>query len=241
MTVANSTISNNSGTGAYNVFPSQLAAASNTLARNSADQLSGGSPCACMTITDSVVSNNTNGFFNAGYAFAFGPASLTVVNSNVSDNDGTGIRNDTFVGSATATIVSTTVSGNSAGGVLTSNGDGFAGVTITNSTISGNSTSGGIKATSCFFGCAANLSVANSTISGNSAGDSGGGIYASAVGDFSIVNSTISGNSAGTSGGGIYNSASSLNVANSTITGNSAGSGGGIYNQQGQPFFSTQS
>jgi parallel beta-helix repeat protein len=228
MTVANSIISNNSGIGAYNVFPPQIPV-SNTLARNSADQLSGGDPCACMTITDSVVSNNTDGIFNAAYAFPWA-ASLTVVNSNVSDNDHGGIRNDTSGGSASATIVSTTVSGNSAGGVLTSAFEGFAGVTITNSTISGNSTYGGIKAAGSFFLSAANLSVANSTISGNSAGDSGGGIYASAVGDCSIVNSTISDNSAGTSGGGIYNSASALHVANSTITGNSAGSGGGIYN-----------
>jgi hypothetical protein len=205
MTVANSIISNNAGEGAINWLPSD------------------GGGCACMTITDSVVSNNTDGIFNIGDAFP-GAASLTVVNSNVSDNNHGGISNQGF-GSATATIVSTTVSGNLAGGVLVSAG----GVTITNSTISGNSTYGGIRARS-FFLSAANLSVANSTISGNSAGDSGGGIYANALGDFSIVNSTISGNSAGTSGGGIYNFASSLNVANSTITGNSAGSGGGIYN-----------
>jgi len=206
MTVANSIISNNAGEGAINWLPSD------------------GGGCACMTITDSLVSNNTDGIFNIGDAFP-GAASLTVVNSNVSDNNNGGISNQGF-GSATATIVSTTVSGNSAGGVLISAG----GVTITNSTISGNSTYGGIKARS-FFLSAANLSVANSTISGNSAPDSGGGIYANALGDFSIVNSTISGNSAVTSGGGIYNFASSLNVANSTITGNSAGSGGGIYNE----------
>ena len=103
---------------------------------------------------------------------------------------------------------------------------GAARVTVTDSTLSSNSAYGGIKATGCFFGCGANLSVANSTISGNSAADSGGGIYASAVGA-SIVNSTISGNSAGTSGGGIYGGAA---VENSTIRGNSAGTnGGGIY------------
>jgi predicted outer membrane repeat protein len=187
-----------------------------------------------MTITDSVVSNNTDGIFNIGDAFP-GAASLTVVNSNVSDNNQGGINNIAnggSGGSATATIASTTVSGNSAGGVFISAGQGSAEVTIANSTISGNSTYGGIKAINSFplSGAAANLSVASSTISGNSAGDSGGGIYASDLGDFSIVNSTISGNSAGTSGGGISNFASSLNVANSTITGNSAAFGRGIYN-----------
>jgi predicted outer membrane repeat protein len=216
MTVANSIISNNAGEGAINWLPSD------------------GGGCACMTITDSVVSNNTDGMFNIGDAFP-GAASLAVVNSNVSDNNQGGINNIAnggSGGSATATIVSTTVSGNSAGGVLITAGVGSAEVTIANSTISGNSTYGGIKAVNFFplSAAAANLSVANSTISGNSAGDSGGGIYASALADFSIVNSTISGNSAGTSGGGIYKSASSLNVANSTITGNSAAFGGGIYN-----------
>ena len=214
MTVANSIISNNAGEGAINWLPSD------------------GGGCACMTITDSVVSNNTNGIFNIGDAFP-GAASLTVANSNVSDNNKGGINNIAnggSGGSATATIVSTTVSGNSAGGVFSSAGQGSAGVTITNSTISGNSTHGGINAVNFFpsSGTAANLSVANSTISDNFSLDTGGGIYASAVGA-SIVNSTISGNSAGTSGGGIYEANSSLHVTNSTITGNSAPSGGGIY------------
>ena len=75
-----------------------------------------GSGCACMTITDSVVSNNSDGIFNSGFTFA-GSANLTVVNSNVSDNDHGGISNGANDGSANVTIESTTVSGNSAGGV----------------------------------------------------------------------------------------------------------------------------
>ena len=237
MTVASSIISNNAGTGAFNVLAPPLPLSpSITSGRNSAKQSSPDGLCACMTITDSVLSNNAgHGIFNiVSNAFANGGAGLTVVNSDISDNGCSGISNDATEGGASATIVSTTVSGNSAGGVLTSAAFGFAGVTITNSTISGNSTYGGIKAASSFFGSVANLSVANSTISGNSAGDSGGGIYASALGDFSIVNSTVSDNSAGTSGGGISNVGSSFHVENSTITGNSAGSGGGIYNDGGQ-------
>ena len=176
-------------------------------------------------------------------------ASLTVVNSNVSDNF-FGIYNATGeFGVVTATILSTTVSGNSAGGVVAAPNifGGRAYITITDCIISGNSTTvngGGI-------GGATTLTVANSTISGNSAGTSGGGISGGDVsivnstisgnsagtsgggiggGGLSIVNSTVSGNSAGTSGGGLYSFFSSLRVANSTITGNSAPSGGGIYN-----------
>jgi hypothetical protein len=119
MTVANSIISNNTRAGVINVFPMQFSAG-NKLARRSADQSSGGVPCACMTITDSVVSDNNGGILNEGFAFSTGTASLTVVNSNVSNNDDVGISNTAPEGTATATIESTTVSGKSGGGVLTS-------------------------------------------------------------------------------------------------------------------------
>jgi predicted outer membrane repeat protein len=214
MAVANSIISNNSRTGVFNVLPSP-----------------DGSGCACMTITDGVVSNNgSGGILNVGNNFGNGTANLTVVNTNVSDNDGSGISNNGSNGSATATILSTTVSGNSAGGVDTQGilpGQlfGSAGVTITECIISNNSANGGIRSTTSA------LTVANSTISGNSSGDTGGGLFASSViiggPQVAIVNSTISGHSAGTSGGGIYGGAT---VENSTISDNSAGvSGGGIY------------
>jgi predicted outer membrane repeat protein len=164
MTVANSIISNNSGTGAINLFPFQLDAS--------------GHPCACMTITDSVVSNNAaDGIFNVSDAVNE-PASLTVVNSNVSDNDGGGISNEATEAIVTATIVSATVSGNSTGGVETFGECGLVGfgqVTITNSTISGNSANGGIRSH------LSALTVADTTISGNSSGDTGGGIHASSL------------------------------------------------------------
>jgi hypothetical protein len=213
MTVANSIISNNSGTGAFNLVP-----------------FPNGNGCACMTIRHSFVGNNAaGGISNAGSAFN-GQASLTVINSNVSYNGGAGISMDATEGIADATIVSTMVSGNSAGGVFSAAGGliGSAGVTIINSTISGNLS--GDRGGGVLAGGFTSLSIMNSTISGNSAGTSGGGIYGSAYFGASIVNSTISGNSAGT-GGGIYNVNYSLHVANSTISGNSADSGGGIYNQ----------
>jgi predicted outer membrane repeat protein len=247
MTVANSFIGNNSE-GALNLFPPQFPlSASNTLARNSADQSSGDVPCACMAITDSVVSDNNRGISNSGSAFSNGTARLTVVNSNVSgnsiagisnegtqgsatatidnsdvsNNDGVGISNNAADGGAIATIDSTTVSGNSAGGILTSGPGffGFARITVTDSTISGNSadSGGGIHNSS------SNVTILNSTLSGNSAAESGGGIY----GGGTIVNSTISDNSAGVAGGGIWGGGE---IRNCTLSGNSAGLGGGIYN-----------
>src|SRR5436190_9103760 len=156
-------------------------------------------------------------------------SSLTVVNSNVSDNF-FGIYNITGeFGVVIATILSTTVSGNSAGGVVAVPHffGGRAYITIIDCTISGNfSTTGG----GGIFATNTSLSVANSTISGNSTGSSGGGISVSGsdlVPGSSIENSTISGNSAKTSGGGISGGAT---VENSTISGNSAKtSGGGIF------------
>ncbi len=215
-----------------------------------------GSVGASMTVANSIISNNTDGIQNVGFALDaldYGAtANLTVVNSNVSDNDGGGISNEGTEGNATATIFSTAVSGNSVGGVFTSgSGHGFQSLAITNSTVSGNSTYGGIRASGNSYLRVANstisgnsaansgggiyaggfdASIVNSTISGNSAGTSGGAIYCQGLAqDVSIRNSTISGNSAGTSGGGIYNVSSNLQVATSTISGNSAGSGGGIY------------
>jgi len=245
MTVADSIISNNSGSGAAN-NEGTLAVNSCVLAGNSTGIFNFGP----LTVSNCVVSDNSQGIANNGH--------LTVLNSNVSDN-GLGISlTASELAVVTATIRSSTVSGNSGGGVVTSTGV-FCGcgvdVTITNCSISGNSSYGGIHAEggpnlaitdSTISGNSANdgqgrgggihaengLRVENSTISGNSAATIGGGIYAHFT---QIVNSTISGNSAGTSGGGIYEAHSSLHVTNSTITGNSAPSGGGIYNTQGIP------
>ena len=168
-----------------------------------------------LTVRNCILSGNSfHGISNSS------GSSLTVVNSNVSDNV-IGISNHAIAfGAVTATIVSTTVSGNSGGGILTSvDAFGVAGVTVTDSTVSSNSGHGGI------YG-AFRLTVTNSTITGNSSADNGGGIYGTSA---SIVNSTISGNSAKTSGGGIYDNGG-LSIGNSTIDGNSAGTtGGGIY------------
>jgi predicted outer membrane repeat protein len=250
MTVANSNISNNSGTGADN--QGTLTVTSCVLSDNSN---AGISNSGTVTVSNCALSGNSgDGIGNR--AFSSGAASLTVVNSNVSDNHFIGISSyvDEFA-TLPVTMRSTTVSGSSAGGVLAQGGGVIFGgsiqVTVTDCTVSGNSFWGGIRATGL-----TNLTVTNSTISGNSAntgfpgGDSGGGIYGADLvenstisgnsaatsgggiyGSIEIVNSTISGNSAGTSGGGIYNPYS-LNVANSTITGNSAPSGGGIYNKR---------
>jgi hypothetical protein len=136
------------------------------------------------------------------YDGCFASACLTIENSLVSDNSGTGVSN-----TGTVTIINSTLSGNSAG----SGSDG------------GGISSGNFKAPG------SSVTVTNSTISGNSTDDAGGGIYID-YGLVTIVNSTVSGNSAKYEGGGISNFAGGAQIANSTISGNSAASGGGVYN-----------
>jgi predicted outer membrane repeat protein len=151
LTIADSTISNNSGPGVDNA---------------------GGD----LTIVSTTLTGNHNpegqdsGYGGGIYAHYSGkaPPSTTIINSTISGNsafyDGGGISAPYLM------IVNSTVSGNSAG----DSGGGISGggMVITNSTVSGNSagnTGGGITT-------GGQTVLTNTTISGNSAG-SGGGIY----------------------------------------------------------------
>ena len=187
-----------------------------TLIRRPADGGSGAGNCtACVTIANSVVTDNTFGYRTSTDL----ASTVTVLNSGFT---GSSLEAILSYGNAGITVTNSTISGNLVG--IETN---FANVSIANSTISDNSGwRGGV------FAASGDLSIVNSTISGNSATTgTGGGIYGNGLDDLGIVNSTISGNSANTgTGGGIYNYNSPLRITNSTITGNSAGSGGGIYN-----------
>jgi hypothetical protein len=162
------------------------------------------------TVSDSVVSGNSyGGLFNDVHHGPNKPAagygSMTIADSIIIDNSGSGVLNYGFL-----TILNSTVSGNSAG-------QGYDGGGISSGT----------------FKTPASVTVVNSTISGNSASGAGGGI-ANYYWGVTIVNSTISGNSAGDAGGAIVNYAGGVQIANSTLSGNSAASGGGIDNVGGQ-------
>ena len=151
LTIADSTISNNSGPGVDN----------------------GGGD---LTIVSSTLTGNDNpagqnsGYGGGIYAHYAGkaPPGTTIINSTINGNsafyDGGGISAPYLM------IANSTISGNSAG----DSGGGISGggMVITNSTVSGNSagnTGGGITT-------GGQTVITNSTISGNSA-SSGGGIY----------------------------------------------------------------
>lgn len=242
MTVANSNISNNSGTGAYNnqgtlavsncilsgnsgtgIFNSGTATVSNcALSGNSGGMSSFGT----LTASNCDISGNSgNGIFNGG--------TLTVSNCNLSGNSGDGIGNRApSSAEARLTLVNSNVSDNHFIGV-SNYVDEFATLTVTirNTTVSDNS-AGGVLAQGggVIFGGSIQVTVTNCTVSGNSFW---GGIHATGVTNLFVTDSTISGNSANTGfpdgdiGGGIYGADL---VENSTISGNSAAtSGGGIY------------
>jgi hypothetical protein len=173
MTIMNSIVSDSSGVGIGNVYehpPEKIASEQHI--DNSIDRRSGGGGCAaCMTITDSTISNNSeSGIYNRA-------GRVTILNSTISGNSAGQFAEG--------------------GGISTGDFKIPAFTSITNSTISGNSASdsgGGIANDYSF------LAIINSTLSGNSAGNSGGGI-SNYSGGVQIANSTISGNSAGSGGG----------------------------------------
>ncbi|MCI0331692.1 MAG: right-handed parallel beta-helix repeat-containing protein [Planctomycetes bacterium] len=213
-----------------------------TIIGNSAEAAGGGifnslfafSEVSTIRVEDSTISGNSaasgGGIENSG-------ASLSVVDSTISNNSGGGIQNS----NSSMSVVGSTISNNSAvigGGIKIHDSS----LSVVESTITGNHTEsdffsgngGGI------WSSGSSLSVVDSTISGNSASGAfgwGGGIYhdegfASPIvhPNLTITGSTITGNSA-QRGGGIDHCGPNLDITTTTITSNSAQSGGGIYSR----------
>ncbi len=206
----------------------------------SAGSRANGAPVAGLTLTDSVVSGNTNESHCDVCAPQGGGGSVvgeaTLLRSTVADNvvtstnhygGGGGFR---FFGNGTrAELIETTISGNQAdsagGGVI---GPGSGVLHVERSRIENNQAGnlagldeagGGILG----FGCSVEL--IDSSVSGNVSGADGGGINLLfgeyAPGPSRFVNSTISGNSA-REGGGIFASGGDVEVSNTTVAFNTA-------------------
>ncbi len=193
-----------------------------------------------LTITDSVISNNTassgkgqvNGGGITGGPKAPGvPGSVTIVHSQIINNTARSTRpavgyGGGFANTGTMTIRNSVISGNqadsSAGGLSNST------LTIVNSTVQNN------KATRDAGGVTNDglLTVNASTFSDNVSGfhctgddcnnSYAGGLLNTATGTSKVFNSTFSGNSCQLSGGGIVNSGSgTVRLYSSTLVGNS--------------------
>jgi filamentous hemagglutinin family protein len=229
LTIADSTISNNTSYYGGGIYSSDDSTYGDTSVSNN------------LTITNSTISGNSATYGGGIYH-----------NLSASSSTNTSFFNN-------LTVTNSTISGNTAtyggGGIYnygsyynySGNGSFQNNLTITNSTISGNSADsygGGIYDYGYYSGNGSfqnDLTAVHSTISGNSADSYGGGIYNSGYGynngayyygKLNLTDSTaVANNSSGYGGGGIYSTYSGLTIANSSFSGNSAtsGNGGGIY------------
>lgn len=176
-----------------------------------------------LTMSDSVVSNNTaiagGGIYNSG--------ALTVLRSTIHTNvssDGGGIFN---YQQSTLTVIDSAIRDNIAnrtgGGI-----ENFQGaVSLTGSEISGNTAVTALGGGIANFGgnFVGTLNLVNTTISGNRSDSSGGGIFNHTVTSVELNNVTIAGNASGTpgSGGGVANTdGGSITLRNTVIAGNTA-------------------
>ena len=260
LTVANSTIDDNSayssyedtyGGGIYNT--GTLTVTNSTIDNNGAssynyyyESFGGGIYNAgTLTVTNSNIDQNSagsgGGIYNAG--------TLTVTNSTIGNynvgfifngNDGGGIYN-----AGTLTVTNSTIDNNEGDGMYSPAGT----LTVTNSTIDNNygdgiysagtlavtnSTIDNNEGVGIYNAGTYTLTVTNSTIDNNEnsyyEASYGGGIYN--AGTLTVTNSNIDQNSGDYGGGGIFNDGTAT-VTNSNIDQNSGGSGGGIANDYG--------
>lgn len=171
-------------------------------------------------IIDKVAIRNGNPGAGFGAAGILNTGTLTLTKSIVSNNTGENFGGGIF-SSGTLTLTDTTVSDNILLGLNTSGGGGgiFSEGTLTlnRTTISGNTTigrGGGI------YNLDSTATITNSTISGNT-GLNGGGIF-NRFGTVNVVNSTIAGNTATDNGGGIWNFGGTMTLKNTIVSGNTA-------------------
>ncbi|MDJ0928003.1 MAG: right-handed parallel beta-helix repeat-containing protein [Gammaproteobacteria bacterium] len=212
-TIVGTTIRNNLGAGIRNDFLGKDVTIINSVIENNAlDGVSlGGDGIDTTLIIGSTVRNN-----GGDGIFSRRGGTLTVVDSNIHNNDDSGVNLGTLT---SGRIVNSFISYNGETGIVGAGGGVF--VEIVNSIMQGNSAQvgGGL-----FGGVAADFVVRGSQILGNSADDEGGGIYLSGGGaTASLFGSRVSGNQAGNQGGGAFVAAtiSELTVSSdSTIQSN---------------------
>ena len=249
LTVANSTIDDNSAYSSYEdtygggIYNAGTLTVTNSTIDNNSVYIGGGGGiynAGTLTVTNSTIGNNFNGgIYNAGTltvtnstidnndgdGISSPAGTLTVTNSTIDNNEGVGIE---YGGMLTLTVTNCTIDNNGGNGIGNDEYDGTA--TVTNSTIDNNSGYSVDYYGDTFGGGiynAGTLTVTNSTIDSNSA-DRGGGIY-NDFGTLTLTSCTIDNNSAhigvfyyGSFGGGIENNDGTLTVTNSTIDNNSA-------------------
>ena len=228
----------------FGVFPQRTVSISGLRIRNA--QVGVYNNQGTVSVSNSLLTGNSS----AGLYNHVG-ASMTVANSNISNNSGTGAYNNQgtlavsncaltgnselgIFNSGTLTVSNCALSGNTYDGIG-NRAFGTASLTVVNSNVSDN---GGIGISNYVDEFAVLTTTIRSTaVSGNSAGGvlaQGGGVIFGGSIQVTVTDCTVSGNSFW---GGIHATGlTNLTVTNSTISGNSANtgfpdgdSGGGIY------------
>jgi len=174
-----------------------------------------------LTLTDSVVRNNSATVSYGGGIFNHSLGTVIMIGSTVSNNTapyGGGIGN---LGSLSAT--NSTIQNNSSasfgGGIVNFDGGELF---IFSTGISNNSAMHGGAIFSQFSMATLNDATINNNLASNA-----GGIF-NINGTLNLNNTTVSNNVAEVNGGGLYNINSNSTISNSTLSNNSAYSGGGF-------------
>lgn len=181
--VTNSAFSNNVttgnyGTGAalYNSAVGKVTVMNSTFASNSANTGGALATYGPLTLTSSILTNNTAASYGGGL---YSRVPFTVSNS----------------------VFSVNMAGISGGGLDYNNPDTPIAATVMSSVFISNSASSSGGGILLYHG---SMAVTNSTLWGNNGGGSGGAVHNNGTGNLALSNSTISDNSAG-NGGGISN------------------------------------
>jgi uncharacterized repeat protein (TIGR01451 family) len=181
-----------------------------------------------LTAADLTLSNGDDAGGNGGGAIYNDGGSLTVSDSNVSDNtstgDGGGIDDVSGTLSVADSALMDNTSSDDSGGAISNAGPG----TVVNSSVSGNtafSWGGGIFNTS-----GGTLTVAGTLMSNNTADSDEGGGVANNGGTLILTNDTLWNNLAASAGGAVSGS-TAITLTSDTIADNSVadGPGGGIF------------
>ena len=232
LSISDSTVSGNSaddGAGGISSFGT-LTITNTIVGGNTTAGSGGGISTGCCsatsgTITDSTISMNSAG---AGGG-VFTQESLTLTNTDVTDNTGGGIRNN---GELTLTG-GTTLSGNSAG--AGDSGGNLYNAFGATATLSGTPVNGGSAVTGGGIWNQGTLTLNGVTLNGNTASATGGGLHNFET--VEIIGGSVSMNTSVTDGGGIWNNgivtADGTTISDNMVTGPAPDfvtNGGGIYN-----------
>lgn len=158
---------NQSGSGIDN--RSGTATLTNTVVSDNVASEGGGilNEGAVLILINSTVKNNTAAGGAGISSYAVGSSTVTLINTTVSNNAGTGIFNYGERGTAILTVTNSTVSNNSGTGIYTSGvNTGVGLLRLMNSTVSNNGGNGGIQNIS-LYGGSATVEIANSILNAN--------------------------------------------------------------------------